>query len=113
MLSGVTGHFGLGDAGAATVKAKAGVYDAHASMLNLSDGIDATTTRGYTAELVDAAVDVNTGKLVTGKPVVLTSADGTIRANAMTVLDRGKHLLFSGGVSVTYMPPDDGAATLP
>jgi lipopolysaccharide export system protein LptC len=112
-LNGIVGHFGFGDGTTATVKAKSGLYDARTSQLSLTEGVAATTTDGYTADLVDASVDVDLGRLATDKPVVLTSSEGTIRANGMTVLDSGKHVLFTGGVSVTYRPPPSKVAVQP
>jgi hypothetical protein len=41
------------------------------------------------------------------QPIQLSMAEGSIRANAMTVSDRGKQISFSNGVSVTYLPPGE------
>jgi hypothetical protein len=40
-------------------------------------------------------------------PVSFSSADGNIHANAVTVTDRGKHLLFTNGVTLSFIPPDN------
>jgi hypothetical protein len=37
--------------------------------------------------------------------VTLGGKEGTIQANAMKIEDRGKRIVFSGGVVVKYDPP--------
>ena len=110
-LSAIVGHFGLNGGGTATVQATSGIYNGNDGALSLTDGIAASTTAGYTAKLIDAAVDIRTGKLVTEKPVALNTGNLTIKANTMTVLDSGKHVLFGGGVAVTYLPPENGVVS--
>ena len=54
---------------------------------------------------LQAAVDLAKGSLESSQPVEIHAKEGSLRANSMAVTDRGKHILFSGGVSVTFMPP--------
>ena len=106
-FNGIEGHFGLEEGGLATVTATSGIYDGGTNSLQLSQGIAVSTTGGYTAKLIAASIDLAAGSLATDQPVELHSAEGTLKANAMTVTERGKHALFSNGVSVTYMPPGE------
>ena len=106
-FNGILAHFGLEDGSAATVSATTGVYDGKSNALTLRKGVVATTTSGYTAKLTNAVVDLGGGGLATKSPVELHTAQGTLKANTMTVTDRGKRVLFTNGVSVTYIPKGD------
>lgn len=100
----IEGRLGLDSAGEAHVTAPDGVYDGNANTLALAHGITVTTTTGYAAQLTDATIDLEAGSLTSDQPLELKSAEGVLRANAVTVSDRGKHVIFKGGVSVTYTP---------
>jgi lipopolysaccharide export system protein LptC len=103
----ITGHFGLEDAGTATVNAAVGIYDGNNNTLVLKDGIDLKTDNGYAGTFKDAAIDLGKGTLTSSSPLQLSTADGTIHANAVNITGNGKHILFSNGVSVTYLPPGE------
>ena len=107
----IVGRFGLEDAGSATVNATVGVYDGNKNTLLLKDGVKMQTTEGYTGVLTDAAIDLAKGTLASSQPVELTSAEGKIRANSISVTERGKHVVFSDGVSVTFQPDGELAAS--
>jgi lipopolysaccharide export system protein LptC len=106
-FNGILAHFGLEDGSAATVSATTGVYDGKINGLTLRRGVVATTTSGYSAKLTNAFIDLGGGGLSTKSPVELTTAEGTLKANTMTVTERGKRVLFTNGVSVTYIPKGD------
>ena len=103
----IVGHFGLDEAGEATVDAGVGVYNGNTNMLALRDGINMQTTNGYAGKFTDANIDLGKGTLTSTQPLFLSTTDGSIHANAVTVTDRGKHVTFTNGVSVTYLPPGD------
>jgi lipopolysaccharide export system protein LptC len=103
----ITGRFGLEDAGIATVNAAIGVYDGNKNTLVLKDGIDLKTTNGYSGRFIEAAIDFGAGTLTSQTPLEFSTADGTIHANAVNITGNGKHVLFSNGVSVTYLPPGE------
>jgi lipopolysaccharide export system protein LptC len=107
----IVGRFGLDQAGEATVNAAVGVYDGNTNTLLLKEGARMETTNGYAGSLTEAKIDLGQGTLVSEKPVSFSSSDGSIHANAVTVTDRGKHLLFTNGVSVTFVPPDNLVST--
>jgi lipopolysaccharide export system protein LptC len=100
----IDGRFGLDANGTATVTAATGVYNGNNNTLALTEGISMTTTSGYAARFNDAAIDLAKGTLSTEKPIQLTASEGSLRANSIEVLDRGKRVIFRGGVSVTYLP---------
>ena len=101
----IDGHFGLEENGTATVTAETGVYNGNNNTLDLTEGIRMTTTSGYAARFDDARIDLANGTLKTDKPLELSTGEGSLRADSIEVLERGKRVIFRGNVSVTYMPP--------
>lgn len=104
-FNAINGRFGLDAAGEATLGATTGVYDGNHNTLTLKNGIDVTTNTGYSATLQGAAIDLAKGTLTSNQPLEIRTGEGTIRANGVTVSERGKHVTFMNGVSVVYMPP--------
>lgn len=105
-LETITAKFALGDKGRANLEAAAGVYDGNTQKLKLSGGIDLTTTDGYTARLDDADIDVEAGNVASDTGVVIRGKEGSISADSIEVLERGKHVFFRGNVKVFYQPPE-------
>jgi lipopolysaccharide export system protein LptC len=103
-FSAIDGRFGLDEAGEATLDATTGVYDGNTNTLTLKDGIDVQTDSGYSATLQGAAIDLAKGTLVSDQPLEIRTGEGTIRANGVSVSERGKRVTFTNGVSVVYMP---------
>ena len=108
-LEKIDAQFGTGGPGRATVIAATGVLDGDANTLALSGGITMTTSDGYSATLQDAAVDIGKGNLSSSKPIEIKSKDGTLHANQVEVLDRGKKITFRNGVTMSFVPPDTSA----
>ena len=69
-------------------------------------GIDAVYDAAGAGDL-EVSIDLRGGTMSSEKPLELRAKEGTLRANAVEVLDRGKRVRFSGGVSVTYLPPGE------
>jgi lipopolysaccharide export system protein LptC len=106
----IDASIGLDGAGTATVNAAVGVYDGNHNTLALKNGIAISTDTGYSASVDAAAVDLAQGSLTTSTPVDIKTAEGSLHAGALSVTDRGKHVLFSNGVSVTFTPQGPLAA---
>lgn len=106
-FNGIDGRFGLDGAGEANLDAAVGVYDGNANTLTLKDGVSVETTTGYSATFQGAAIDFAKGTLVSDQPLKITTQDGSLEANAVSVADRGKRVIFTNGVRVTYMPPGE------
>jgi len=102
----IQARFALGDDGRANLKAATGVYDDNTKKLNLSGGIDLTTTNGYVARLEAADVDVDKGTVKSDTSVRISGKEGWITADSIEVLDRGKHVFFRGNVKVQFQPPE-------
>jgi lipopolysaccharide export system protein LptC len=109
-LEKIDASFGMGGDVTAAMVATTGVFDTGGNMLTLKDGITLKTSDGTQARLADARIDVKNGGLVSRSPVEISMTEGTIRANAVEIKDRGRRILFSNGVSVSFIPPDDEAA---
>jgi lipopolysaccharide export system protein LptC len=106
----IDAHVGLEDAGVATIGASVGVYNGNNNVLELKDGISIETNTGYAASFESASVDLGKGSLSSSRPIEIRTSEGNLRANAIEVVNRGKKIVFSGGVSVTYLPPAELAA---
>jgi len=103
----ITGHFGMDDGGVATINAGNGTFNGHDNTLEVHDGVTLATTDGTSGHLQDAAINLDQGTMSSSKPLDFKMKLGSIHANAIQVSERGKHLLFSNGVSVTYLPAGD------
>jgi lipopolysaccharide export system protein LptC len=104
-FNAIDGRFGLEDAGEAKLDATVGIYDGNTNTLTLKDGISVQTNTGYSATLQGAAIDLAKGTLTSDQPLEIRTGEGSIRANGVSVADRGKRVVFSNGVKVVYMPP--------
>jgi lipopolysaccharide export system protein LptC len=104
-LEGIAAEFGLSGDVKVSLDAAAGVFDGDEETLALSDGITVSSTDGYAAKLEAATVDFGEGSLETDRPVEIRATEGLIRSRKLSIGDRGKKIVFSGGVSLTYIPP--------
>jgi lipopolysaccharide export system protein LptC len=114
-LETIDAHFATDEVNTAVLKARAGVLNNGKNLLRLDKGVTIVTTDGYHANLVDADIDIGKGRLVSGKPIEIHSSDGNwLKANGVTIENKGAKLTFVGGVSVNYIPADhDAAAAAP
>jgi lipopolysaccharide export system protein LptC len=101
-LEGIDARLGIDTGDSATLDAGRGVYDSKAETLHLRDGINVKTSTGYEAKLKRADVDLKSGVMSATEPVELRSADGTIRGNQVEIVQGGKKIIFSKGVSMTF-----------
>lgn len=104
-FNAIDGRFGLDEAGEALLDATVGIYDGNTNTLTLKDGIAVETNTGYSATLQGAAIDLAKGTLTSDQPLEIRTGEGSIRANGVSVAERGKRVTFTGGVNVVYMPP--------
>ncbi len=108
-LETIDARFAVTEDVRAHLLAKAGVYDADTRKLELSGGISVTTDNGYAGSLEDARVDIEKGAIFTDAGVALEGKEGSITADSLEVLDRGKHIFFRGNVKVRFDPPEETA----
>lgn len=86
------------------VKARRGLYDNGRGILDLFDGIEIDSSNGMRARLIDATMYARENRVVSQKPVEVSSSTGQIRGNTM-MLDTAKNqAAFVGNVAVRLLP---------
>lgn len=103
-LEGITAKLTLNDGGWISLESAQGRFDTDKSQLQLTENIEVNSSQGYVVKLNDAFVDAKKGSLTTSNPVLVISKSGIINANAMTVLEKGKRVIFSNRVAMTITP---------
>jgi lipopolysaccharide export system protein LptC len=106
VLETIEAKFALGDNVRANLDAVSGIYDSDTQKLRLMGGIQLSTSNGYEAELKEADIDVEAGDVASDTGVLIRGKEGSITADRIEVLDRGKHVFFRGNVKVVYQPPE-------
>lgn len=112
-LEGIDATIAADGGETARVKASAGNYDSDAAFLRLSDGITVTTESGMEATLDEAEMNLQTGRIVSSRPVEVSSADRTINANEVEIEGGGKSIRFRRGVRMTLHPNAGPAGAAP
>jgi lipopolysaccharide export system protein LptC len=90
-----------------SLSAEKGIYDQSAQSLTLEGPIDVYSDRGYEFHGTGAAVDLAAGRAVTDQPVQGHGPFGALRADRMTVSERGQVLLFEGKVRTRLLSQKD------
>ena len=88
-----------------TLTATRGEYDNKASQLELMERIDVKSSTGMTARLTRATVFMKEGRITSDEPVAVDMPAGTLRANAMVMLQKTHEVTFSNGVAALLTPP--------
>ena len=99
-LEGIDGTLTETDGSTVRITARDGVFDADQQLLDLSGRIVVKTSKGETAHLKSAHVDIEAQTIRTDDPIRAATKAGQIRADAMEITDSGAHLLFKGRVVV-------------
>jgi lipopolysaccharide export system protein LptC len=110
-LLDINARVGVGTDDTAVIEATKGIYDSTTKSLVLEDGITIETTSGRKATFEDARVDLAAGDLASDRPVTISGSEGTIKANSIRVVDRGKRITFGGGVHLVVNPTEDDPFT--
>ena len=87
--------------------AVSGVYDRDTADVNLSGGIELTTSDGYRFETPSALLKLDHGRVVGHEPIAGSGPSGTIAAERFEFRDGGEVLHFTGRVRVTLHPDSD------
>jgi lipopolysaccharide export system protein LptC len=87
--------------------AVSGVYDRDTADVNLSGGIELTTSDGYRFETPSALLKLDRGRVVGHEPIAGSGPSGTIAAERFEFRDGGEVLHFTGRVRVTLHPDSD------
>ncbi len=96
------------------LKATRGTLDTNNNVLEMYERIDVVAANGMTAELTRATVHTKESRIVSTEPVTVRMPSGIVRGQAMTIEQRKKQVLFSGGVVANLKqdaraPRPDGA----
>lgn len=105
-LEEIAAEFGLSSDVKVSLGATGGVFDGDDETLALQDGITVSSNNGYAAKLESATINFGDGSLRSEMPVEISATEGLIRSRKLSIRDRGKTVVFSGGVSLTYAPPE-------
>jgi len=99
-LEGIDGRLRETDGSTVRITARDGVFDADKQLLDLSGRIVVKTSKGETAHLKSAHVDIEAQTIRTDDPIRAATKAGQIRADSMEITDSGAHMLFKGRVAV-------------
>lgn len=114
-LEDIVADFPISGADTALLDAMSGIYNRDNDFLLLDQPFTVTTESGMTARLMDASIDIDEGSLKTENPVNIETAQGTIVAESLVMIDNGAEIIFERDVYMTLNPgvikqaPDDAA----
>ena len=91
------------------MEATRGVYDSTTERLVMQDRITIVTSTGVTGELKHASLDTKNQILRSHQPVSFILPNGTVKANALTLLSAAHVLTFRGKVMVHIVKPEKQA----
>jgi len=91
--------------------AKDGVYNSKTDQLTLAGDIVVTSSSGLQVLMSEAVVDIKDSRVVSDKPVEVSGATWTIKANRMEVAESGDIMRFERGVDVLMLPQTAASAT--
>ncbi|MEM7695846.1 MAG: hypothetical protein AAF318_15460 [Pseudomonadota bacterium] len=103
-LEGLAARLDLGEGQRVTIEGAIAKYDTDTEILNVSEGVTIASTDGNSAQLADATLNLKEGSVVSEGGIRIDSPRGEVRAGAITVLDGGAFLRFTGGVLITINP---------
>lgn len=89
------------------IVALSGIYDRNKEKLELSGGIELTTSDGYRFETPSASVDLDRARVVGQEPIAGAGPSGTLAADRFEFEDGGQILRFKGRVRVTLQARSD------
>lgn len=88
------------------VKARRGLYENQKGVLQLFDGIEIDSSNGMKARLAEATIYSKENRIVSSKPVEVSSSTGVINGSSMTLNTASSQAAFKGDVSVRLRPAD-------
>lgn len=87
-----------------SIRATRGLFDSDANELELLDGIEIKSSDGMAARLSRAKLFLTESKVVSTEPVEVEMSAGTLRGNAMVLLQKSREVTFSDGVEARLTP---------
>jgi lipopolysaccharide export system protein LptC len=86
----------------ASLVSAAALFDTAKELIELTQDVRITTTRGEEVLLRSASVDIKGGTVASREPVKITTQNGTIEAEGVHVSDNGRTLSFEGRVRTQF-----------
>jgi lipopolysaccharide export system protein LptC len=109
-LEGIDAKLPIDAKTTAAIDAPHGIYNRETNTLDLDRDVTVKTSDGLVVKLQSAFLDIGKGNMKTDKPVDIGRPDSRITADAMTVEDHGKVLIFDHNVHVNIYPAKAKAA---
>lgn len=103
-LEGIDAKLPVSATNFAMMGADRGVYDRDKNILDITSPISVKTTDGMEVTLQSAYVDIDKGTMQTKKPVDIRMDGGQLTADAMSVLENGKVVIFESRVKMELRP---------
>lgn len=88
------------------VTADRGIYDSEAETLRLEGNIRLQSTNGYTAELEEADIWMEEGRVESDRPVKVTTSSGSVVANGMEMWNNGNNIRFTNRARMRFTGGD-------
>jgi len=108
-LRGITAKLPMTDTDFAAVQAGNGIYDADAKTLVLGGKVAVDTDTGMAIRMEDADIDIASGQMRTRNEVSVDTGRAKVTADALTVSENGKVIVFENRVRMTIMPAGESA----
>jgi lipopolysaccharide export system protein LptC len=106
-LDGINAALSGGEKSWSSVVARSGQYDRDQEVLRLEEDVLVRSGEGYDVSLDSAYVDLRAGTVTSDDPVEIEMMNGTLRAQGMTIENKGEILRFFDGVSLRINPSQD------
>lgn len=103
-LSQIDANVPMQDGIYADIIAGTGLYDSKAKTLKLGGEVDVRTITGMFIKLQDADIDMDAGTLFTDSPILMSSPQAKISADALRVEGNGEKVIFNNRVKMTIFP---------
>ncbi len=104
-LESVHGHLIEVDKSWTDITAKGGIYETKKRTMRLTDGIVITTSAKAKAELDNADIDMDSKKVTSAVPVVMTLPNGTLKGRGLLIEGDAKRFVLTAEVEAHLIPP--------
>jgi lipopolysaccharide export system protein LptC len=88
----------------ARVNAKSGIFDRQADLLDMTAPFTLDLSSGISGYFQSAHLDIKDGTMSTDDPVTVVGPQFSIVAQRLRMEDKGKDIIFDGGVKMTTTP---------
>jgi lipopolysaccharide export system protein LptC len=100
-LTGLNGRITQEDGRWASIRARQGMIDTDAETMFLERDIIVRAEGGYRAFLQSADVELKDGNVRSDKPVQVDMLNGSVKAQSLELIERGRYIKFDGDVKMT------------